>query len=57
VCGGITMLTCSWGDINTGTWPPSLGDSQFEMVKYGHEVLGPVKDPAGEAQQQLYTTD
>jgi hypothetical protein len=29
VPGGITGPVCSWGDINTGTWPSRLEESQM----------------------------
>jgi hypothetical protein len=29
VPGGITGPPCSWGDINTGTWPSRLGESRI----------------------------
>jgi hypothetical protein len=31
VPGGITGPPCSWGDINTGTWPSRLGESQIRQ--------------------------
>jgi hypothetical protein len=31
VLGGITGPPCSWGDINTGTWPSRLGESQMRQ--------------------------
>jgi hypothetical protein len=55
VSGSITGPPCSWGDINTGTWPSRLGSLEFETVKYAMSPaeLGSENDCAGEAQQQL----
>jgi hypothetical protein len=38
--GGLTGLPCSWGEINTGTWPSGLGQSQIEIIKYSPESRG-----------------
>jgi hypothetical protein len=40
VPGAITGSFCSWGDINTGTWPYKLGSLECETVKCGHKSRG-----------------
>jgi hypothetical protein len=34
---GYNWTTLFLGDINTGTWPSSLGGLETETVKYGHQ--------------------
>jgi hypothetical protein len=47
------------GDINTGTWPSRLGSLKIETINMVLSPAGlrPDKDSAGDAQQQLKTTD
>jgi hypothetical protein len=56
---GYNWATLFLGEINTGTWPSKLGDSQKQRQNM---LMGPVgfrseKGCADDAQQKLKTTD
>jgi hypothetical protein len=38
--GEYNWATLFLGEINTGTWPSRMWESQIREVKYGHETLG-----------------
>jgi hypothetical protein len=52
---GYTWATLFLGDINTGTWPSRLGESQMrqENMTVSSEGLRPKSDCSGKAQKQL----